>query len=229
MKFNHLLGILGGVLFSGIALTWWSLLPDSPDLHSIAPSASRATASESKSASQDRNRLSEPQYQSQHPADETTPKPTVKVPNEGTLEHRCLQLAERDPRAAVILAINTRADETYPGLLESLVAQWATHDLQASHQWVLQQQSGEWRDGLMARIAFVGSQSDPVAAAQIVVQEMTPGQRQTEAAISVLHQWALRDLNAAAAWAHTFPEGPLRKRAMDEIEGIRKVRLTGGL
>jgi len=49
------------------------------------------------------------------------------------------------------------------------------------------------------------------------------------AAISVLHPGALRDLNAAAVWASAFPEGPLRQRAMDEIEGLRKVRLTGGL
>jgi hypothetical protein len=41
---------------------------------------------------------------------------------------------------------------------------------------------------------------------------MAPGERQTEAAISVLHQWALRDLNAATAWTFTFPEGALRQR-----------------
>lgn len=225
MKFNYKLAILGGVLFSAIALTWWSFTPGSPDLHSSGPSARRVTVSKSNSASQNRTRISEPQDL----ADDTTPKPTAEVPTKGTLEHRCLQLAERDPRAAVTLAINTCAYETQPGLLENLVAQWAAHDIQASHEWVLQQQPGEWRDGLMERVAFIGSQSNPVAAARIVTEEMTPGQIQTEAAISVLHQWALRDLNAAAAWASTFPEGPLRQRAMGEIEGLRKAQLTGGL
>jgi len=219
MKFNYKLAILGGVLFSAIALTWWPFTPGSPDLHSRGPSARRVTVSKSNSASQNLTQPSKPQYR----PDDTTPKPTAEVPSKGTLEHRCLQLAERDPRAAVILAINTLAYETQPGLLENLTAQWATHDLQASHDWVLQQEPGEWRDGLMERVAFIGSQSNPVAAARIVTQEMTPGQIQTETAISVLHQWALRDVNAAAAWAATFPEGPLRQRAMNDIEGIRKV------
>ena len=80
----------------------------------------------------------------------------------------------------------------------------------------------------LARVAFIGSQSDPVDAARIVAEEMTPGQRQTEAAISVLHQWALRDLDGAATWAFAFPEGALRQRAMDEIKGVRNMLRTGG-
>ena len=215
MKFNHILGILGGLLFSVIAITWWAFMPHSPDLLSSAPSAHRATLPESDSVSENRTRPPAPQ-------DLATPKLTAEVPGEDTLERRCLQLAEHDPRAAVNLAIETA--DTHPGLLENLTAQWATHDLQASHEWVQQQQPGEFREGLLARVAFIGSQSDPVAAARIVTDEMTPGQRQTEAAISVLHQWALRDLEGAAAWALAFPEGALRQRAMGEIEGIRKVQ-----
>lgn len=138
----------------------------------------------------------------------------------------CLTLAQHDPRRAVQSAIDTGLCDTDAGLLENLTAQWATSDFSAAHDWVRQQEASDWRDDLVARVAFAGSQSDPAAAAQLVVGEMMPGPKQNEAAISVLHQWALRDLSAAAAWADSFPAGNLRTRAQAEIEGIRKSQQT---
>jgi len=225
MKLNHLFGVLSGVLFLAVALTWWSFMPHSPDLQFSGPSARQLIGSPSSSMIDNRPRSSEPQEPSENDA---APTLVTELSGDDTLERRCLQLAERDPREGVILALNTYASDTHPGLLENLVGQWATQDLQASHEWVLQQAPGESRDVLMERVAFVCSQSDPVTAARIVTDEMTPGQWQTEAAIAVLHQWALRDLNAAAAWASAFPDGPLRQRAINEIEGLRKARLAGG-
>jgi len=207
-----------------VTLTWWSLMPRSPGLQTSGRPASRGAASHSNSIPENRPRPSE----SQELLGDRLPKLAAEVSEEESLERRCLQLAERDPPEAVILASDTRGSSTHPGLLENLVGQWATHDLQASYEWVLEQQPGELRDALMARVAFAGSLSDPAAAARIVTDEMTPGQKQTEAAISVLHQWALRDLNAAASWAFAFPEGPLRQRAVAEIEGVRKTPRTGG-
>ena len=134
----------------------------------------------------------------------------------------CLDLAQRDPRKAVQTAIDTRLCDTDAGLLDNLTAQWADRDFAGAHDWVRQQEAGDWHEELTAHIAFIGSKSDPAVAAQIVVGEMTPGPRQDEAAISVLHQWAQSDLEAAAAWANAFPEGNLHRRALAEIEGIRK-------
>jgi hypothetical protein len=141
-------------------------------------------------------------------------------------EFVCLTLAQTDPRRAVLAAIDTGLCDSDAGLLENLTAQWATNDFSAAHAWVRQQEASDWRDDLVARIAFAGSQSDPAAAAQLVVGEMAPGPKQNEAAISVLHQWALRDLGAAASWANAFPEGNLRTRALSEIECIRLSRQT---
>jgi len=221
------LGIIGGTLLAVGTLAWWSLQPGYPGLCSGAPSAPRST-----SIALELNRQSESRTGSSEPsgfAEATTPKLSAEVPGEAVLlERRCLQLAERDPRAALNLAIDTSPLSPPPGLLENLTAQWATHDLQASHQWVLQQQPSPCRDGLLARVAFVGAQSDPAAAALIVSDEMAPGEKQAEAAISVVHQWAIRDLAGASAWANAFPEGALRQRAIDEIEGVRKGQPTGG-
>lgn len=142
------------------------------------------------------------------------------------LEILCLTLAQHEPRQAVQAAIDTGLCDTDAGLLENLTAQWATSDFAAAHAWVRQQEASDWRDDLVARVAFAGSQSEPADAARLVVGEMAPGPKQNEAAISVLHQWALRDLDAAAAWANTFPNGNLRTRALSEIECIRLSRQT---
>lgn len=142
------------------------------------------------------------------------------------LETICFDVAQRDPRKAVETAIDSHLCDTDAGALDNLTAQWAARDFASAHAWVQQQEAGDWRDELIARVAFAGSQSDPAAAAQIVAAEMPPGPRQEEAAISVVHQWALRDPDAAAAWANAFPEGDFHKRAMAEIEGIRKSRQT---
>lgn len=136
-------------------------------------------------------------------------------------ERRCLALAERDPREALVLAIESHLGDTKPGLIGNLTAQWAARDFDAALAWVRQMESGDQRDELFARLVFVASKSDPAAAAHLVIGEITPGSRQEEAAISVLHQWALRDLPAAAAWAAAFPAGELSERARSEIEGLR--------
>jgi hypothetical protein len=38
--------------------------------------------------------------------------------------------------------------------------------------------------------------------------------------MSVLNQWGNQNVSAAAGWVATFPAGPLRERALEELEGI---------
>ena len=106
------------------------------DLKLSSPLLSQTDSSGQQSYDTDTKRQSEP-----------------AILNDST-EHGCLKLAETDPRAALELAINTRLYDTNPGLLENLTGQWAVRDYKAAHDWVLQQGPGEWRDGLMARVAY---------------------------------------------------------------------------
>ena len=133
----------------------------------------------------------------------------------------CLSLAEEDPRHAVVLALLHRADEDDDGgLLESLTMQWCGKDSEAALDWALTQPPGEWQDRLVARASFVLSKSDPVRAAHLV-SELEPGILQDEAAMAVLHQWALQDSAAALKWAQAFSEPILRERALAEISNLR--------
>jgi hypothetical protein len=130
----------------------------------------------------------------------------------------CIQVAQANPALALEMA--ARYDLGGNGTLENLAQLWAGQDLPSALDWARGQPAGEPRDQMVARVAFVQAQTDPVEAAKLIVNQMTPGEAQNEAALSVLHQWALRDPATAAAWADRFPESPLRQRAFQELSGI---------
>jgi hypothetical protein len=133
----------------------------------------------------------------------------------------CLSVAEKNPRHAVELALAHGADEDDDGgLLECLAMQWCEKESDTVLDWAFTQPQGEWRNRLVARASFVLSKSDPVAAAHLV-SGLEPGILQDEAAMAVLHQWALKDSSAALEWAAAFSESALRERALAEILNLR--------
>ncbi|MEO5712131.1 MAG: hypothetical protein ABIT37_01470 [Luteolibacter sp.] len=133
----------------------------------------------------------------------------------------CFAVAEKDPRRAVTLALAHGADEDDDsGLLECLTMQWCEKDCETVLKWASEQPPGEWRHRLLARASFVLSKSDPAAAARLV-SGLEPGHLQDEAAMAVLHQWALKDSPAALQWAEGFSEPTLRARALAEISNLR--------
>jgi hypothetical protein len=133
----------------------------------------------------------------------------------------CLAVAEKEPRRAVALALAHGTDEGDDcGLLECLAMQWCEKETEDAVDWASEQPPGEWRERLLARASFVHSKSDPAAAAHLV-SGLQPGTVQDEAAMAVLHQWALQDASAAFHWAETFSEATLRERALAEISNLR--------
>lgn len=136
-------------------------------------------------------------------------------------EMACAQVAESDPARAVSLA------ERYSGgcsnLLENLLHQWAERDESAAYTYASAKAPGEERDRLLSRVALVRSKMNATEAANLVAEQISPGDIQNEAAISVLHQWALQDPHTALAWAQLFPES-LRDRALNELANIFAAR-----
>jgi hypothetical protein len=133
------------------------------------------------------------------------------------------QLAQTNAAEAVALAEKSIGGSTNIaalGLMGNLAQQWAGQDEKAASAWALAQPPGDQRDQLVQCIAFVESKSDPAQAAQLISQQIPPGPIQSEAAISVVHQWALQDASAALAWAQSFPPGDLRDRAVNEVKNI---------
>jgi hypothetical protein len=136
----------------------------------------------------------------------------------------CLAMAQRSPSEALHAAQRFGLDREQSGLMEGLVQQWAEADLSAALTWARSCPEGEQRTKAIARVAFAQSQRDPLNAARLVVAEIPPGPTLTEAALSVLHQWAIREPAAAVEWASQFPEGPLRVRALHELKGLESSR-----
>ncbi|MEO7101040.1 MAG: hypothetical protein ABI162_16915 [Luteolibacter sp.] len=135
----------------------------------------------------------------------------------------CLAVAEKDPRRAVGLALAHGTDEEDDcGLLECLTLQWCEKESEAALDWAREQPPGEWRERLLGRVSFVLSKSDPAAAARLVAG-LEPGTVQDEAAMAVLHQWALKDPTAALKWAQAFSQPILRERALAEISNLRNL------
>lgn len=154
-------------------------------------------------------------WASQQPADEK---------REGILEAACYEIANSNPAEAIVLA--EKFALTKHATLANLTAQWAQKDLPTAREWALAKPEGDEKNDLLARVAYVWASTDPKNAAHLVVEKMSPGNAQTEAAISVLHQWALRDLEGARAWVELFPDSDLRDRAINELNGVRDYSLA---
>lgn len=138
------------------------------------------------------------------------------------LADACLGVAEKDPRLALQLAAEYRIPDN--ALWANLTQQWAEQDMPAASSWVARLAPGAERDRLLQRVAFVESKADPVQAARLAIEQISPGDTQNEAVISVLQQWGQKDLLAATDWVRRFPDGELRDRALAEVEGVAASR-----
>ena len=130
------------------------------------------------------------------------------------------EIAATDPAQAVSVAEQFGLGEHTEVMLQNFTQQWARRDLAAAKAWAMAKPAGESRDNLLARIAFCQSTTDPAGAAVLVVEQIPAGPVQTEAAMSVIHQWGVSDLSGATAWVDLFPPGPLKERAQQELAGI---------
>ncbi|HEY8993719.1 MAG TPA: hypothetical protein VIM71_03460 [Lacunisphaera sp.] len=159
------------------------------------------------------------------PAPPLPSEPPLSSPDEEAdqrllLARRCLALAESDPLAAMEIAFAHCLQNVDSSLLANLMIQWAKQDFEGAYEWSKTQEPGVWRDDTLARLAYLRAPADPLAAARIVVTDMSAGPARNEAIISVVHQWAIQDREAAGLWAQSLADQTLRQRASAEVAGI---------
>jgi hypothetical protein len=136
----------------------------------------------------------------------------------------CAGIASRDPARALAVVERLGLGERRSAMVRNFVAQWMEQEPIAATNWMMARPADEEREQLIARAAFVRSQTDPRVAATMVAEQIPPGVLQEEAAISIVHQWAWSDWDSAAAWVDHFPSGPLQKRAEGELARIKAWR-----
>ena len=124
-----------------------------------------------------------------------------------------------DPEKAVRLAVESEDAGKAGVLTEQLVGLWAAADFRKSRDWALSLPTGEQRDRCVARVAAVEAQSFPADAARFAIKRLPPGPVLDETIITTVYFWAERNRPEARRWAESFPEGALRERALQEING----------
>lgn len=128
--------------------------------------------------------------------------------------------AARDAARAAFFNLKTNSSgETDRYRCGILFRQWAELDFTAALECADGQPAGGWREEMFGWLALVIAPLSPAEAAAIADYDMQPGAVRSETAISILHQWAQVDATRAAAWADSFPQGPLRERAFNEVAG----------
>ena len=136
---------------------------------------------------------------------------------ERALTHVCLEVAARDPRGAVPEAQPNRRDGGPPG---SGGNRWAAADFDAAAAWAVDLPEGQMRDRVLMRLVQSRALSEPAEAASMLAEWPLSGRAEEEAAMSVLHQWLLKDPEAGRRWVELFPDGLLKERASDAVQGM---------
>ena len=153
-------------------------------------------------------------------------QPGTDPARDEALTDACFQIAQSDPKRAVVLAGQFKLNRD--SVLQPLAQQWAAKDLPTACSWVAEQVDDDQRNALATGVTYIWSQTEPASAAQYVLNQMTPGSAQDAAVLMVLHQWATKDAPGAAAWVEQFSAGPMRDLALNELAGIARHQQEAG-
>lgn len=145
---------------------------------------------------------------------EALPDPAER---ERALNQICLEVSAQDPREAIRLA---KENALQSGLLDAVVGRWASSDFDAAAGWARALPEGDQRNLLMARLVQIRAVEEPAQAASLLSEWGLTANTEEEAAMAILHQWLLKDPEAARKWVEMFPDGALKQRANLAVEGM---------
>jgi hypothetical protein len=66
-------------------------------------------------------------------------------------------------------------------------------------------------------VATIWGETDPVAAATLVLNALPPGKEQDDAVVGIVQRWAQSAPEQVSVWVAEFPEGPLREVALENV------------
>ncbi len=135
---------------------------------------------------------------------------------ERALTQVCLEVAAKDPRETIRIA---QANGLHPGIVQAAAARWAAMDFSAALAWTDEAPEGEVRDRVLLQLIQSRAGEAPAEAAVMLSVSKLNDAAKEEAAMGIVHQWLLKDPDAARKWVERFPEGPAKERAMVEVQG----------
>ena len=122
-------------------------------------------------------------------------------------------LAKRPETVLSLLGYTPEGDERRRQLVEWNATAWAIKDAAAAAAWAAREPDAERRRTLLAAVAIGEANRDPEAAARRLFRDAGEGPANADAVEAIARLWTRQDAEAAARWAASLPEGPLRERA----------------
>jgi hypothetical protein len=145
----------------------------------------------------------------------------VRLPDgeirEGTLLAIGFDMARSSPKQVIDLVNKLPVSPASDELLTHAVAQWAATEPEEARSWAQDISDEVLRTRLIGAIAMTLGDTNPIAAANLALEEMPAGKAQDDAIVGIVQRWAQTNPEAAADWVAGFPAGALRDAAMENV------------
>ena len=138
----------------------------------------------------------------------------------GALSGIAAEVVDDHPAEVLALASEIPLLPEQHDLIARAASGWASREPESVVHWSAQIGDATLREEVLAAVAVTWADQDPNAAAQLVINSLSPGPRQENAVVGIMQRLALQDLDGARRWIAQFPAGPLRERAELELNRI---------
>jgi hypothetical protein len=128
------------------------------------------------------------------------------------------ELSGQQPSKAYDLALSWTGTPEGVHCMEHAIANWALEDPHGALSVVSELADDVLRNAALAALATSWAESDPVAAATLVVDVMETEAAQQQAVAAIIQRWAQQDPQQALSWVEAFPEGGMKQNAVSLIE-----------
>ena len=134
------------------------------------------------------------------------------------------ELVRDRPRLALELAAELPQSAERDDTLERAAREWAGFEPEAAVAWAKQVADETLRLRLLGGAVLGWSQTQPVEAATLAINELPPGRRLDDLLVGIVQRWGQSEPEAAAAWVADFPESPLKDAAEASLAAIRAMQ-----
>lgn len=122
-----------------------------------------------------------------------------------------------DPLEALLMGFELPASAAQANLILRAAAEWAATDRDNAVEWAKRIEDKGLRQQVTAQIVVASAEADPLSAATMALQQMTPGEEQDRAVVSIVQRWVQTDPELASTWVRGFPDGALGRDAVDNL------------
>jgi hypothetical protein len=133
---------------------------------------------------------------------------------------------EKEPGKALELLRGLSADVERDRTMVMAVASWTVGAPVEAAAWAKQVPEEGLRQQCVSAVALAWAAREPGDAAELALGSLPHGKLQDHTVLSIARRWAMTQPVEATAWVEGFPEGELRKAALESIR-VDRERMRG--